>query len=52
MKLKLKLIEKKVIFKLKKFGLFNNKGVIEYPDLGIKELDKMIQVIRKFNGGR
>tara|TARA_A100001011_G_scaffold191398_1_gene200027 strand:+ start:5712 stop:6755 length:1044 start_codon:yes stop_codon:yes gene_type:complete len=50
-KIILKKAEKKTIFKLKKFGLFNNKGVIEYPDLGIKELDKMIQVIRKFNGG-
>ena len=50
-KILLKKAEKKAVFKLKKFGLFNNKGVIEYPDLGIKELDKMIQVIRKFNGG-
>ena len=50
-KILLKKAEKKAVFKLKKFGLFNNKGVIEYPDLGIKELDKMIRVIRKFNGG-
>ena len=50
-KIILKKAKKKTLFKLKKFGLFNNKGVIEYPDLGIKELDKMIQVIRKFNGG-
>ena len=50
-KIILKKAEKKTVLKLKKFGLFNNKGVIEYPDLGIKELDKMIQVIRKFNGG-
>ena len=50
-KIILKKAEKKTVLKLKKFGLFNNKGVIEYPDLGIKELDKMIQVVRKFNGG-
>ena len=49
-KIILKKAKKKTIFKLKKFGLFNNKGVIEYPDLVIKELDKMIQVIRKFCG--
>tara|TARA_B100001996_G_C18656853_1_gene591524 strand:- start:213 stop:1256 length:1044 start_codon:yes stop_codon:yes gene_type:complete len=50
-KIILKKAEKKTLIELKKFSLLKNKGIIEYPDLGIKELDKITQVVKKLNGG-
>ena len=42
---------KKHIIKLKNFNLEKNKGIIEYPEYGFKELDIVCKKIKKLNGG-
>ncbi len=42
---------KKIIEKLKDLSLITNRGIIEYPQKGLKILDLIIKKIRKFDGG-
>ena len=46
-----KKIRKKVIKKLKNLNLIRKKGIIEYPQKGLKILDLIIKKIRKLKGG-
>jgi len=39
------------IKKLKNYKLLDDEGIIEYPEYGFKELDKICSKIRKRNGG-
>ena len=39
------------IKKLKNYKLLDHDGIIEYPEYGFKELDKVCSKIRKLNGG-
>ena len=37
--------------KIKEFKVFKKAKFIEYPKMGINELDKMIKIISKLKGG-
>ena len=50
-KIILKKTPDKVIRELKKFKLLKNNGIVEYPKLGLKELNTMVKKIKKFSGG-
>jgi len=41
----------KTIKELKKFDLLNNQSFIEFPKRGLKELDLIINTIKRLNGG-
>jgi len=41
----------KTIKELKKFNLLNNQSFIEFPKQGLKELDLIINTIKRLNGG-
>ncbi len=42
---------KNIIKELKKFNLLNGNGIIEYPKQGLRELDKITRIIKKYSGG-
>ena len=42
---------KKTIKKLKEFKLLKTNGTIEFPELGLKELKKIVAKVKKFGGG-
>ncbi len=46
-----KKISQKTIKKLKDLSLLRKKGIIEYPEKGLKILELIIKKIHKFNGG-
>tara|TARA_B100001996_G_scaffold9542_1_gene8036 strand:+ start:6529 stop:7572 length:1044 start_codon:yes stop_codon:yes gene_type:complete len=50
-KIILKKAPHKVICELKKFKLLKNNGIVEYPKLGLEELNTMVKKIKKFSGG-
>ena len=47
----LKKASKNDLKELKKFNLLKKGGVIEYPKMGIAELNKIISVIKRYQGG-
>ena len=51
MKTTLRKASNKICKKLRKFNLINNNSIIEYPELGFKELEIIIKIIKKFGGG-
>jgi len=50
-KIILKKAPNEIIKELKKFNLIKSDGVIEYPKLGLEELNVIIRKIKKFKGG-
>ena len=50
-KIILKKAPNEMIKELKKFNLIKSDGVIEYPKLGLEELNVIIRKIKKFKGG-
>ena len=51
MKTTLRKASNKICKKLRKFNLINKNSIIEYPELGFKELEIIIKIIKKFGGG-
>ena len=47
----LKKTSSKMIRELKNLGLIEKDGIIEYPKLGLNEINNIIQNIKKFSGG-
>ena len=47
----LKKTDYKTVEELKKFDLLNNQSFIEFPKQGLKELDLIINTIKRLNGG-
>ena len=47
----LKKVSKKKVEELNKFNLLKNFSFIEYPKLGIRELEKIIKSIKRLSGG-
>ncbi len=46
-----KKIDKKITNQLKKLNLLKNQTFIEYPKKGLEELDEIVEIIKRRNGG-